>query len=383
MTQLEKRGSRISIIATCVFFILFFVLSVLIKFKPKNDFKEIKISLATTPVEKTEKVSKIVSDTNAKREEVKKTEESVKKAEPQPETQKTEVKQPKVEPPKKTEEPVKKVESPKQATQQKDTKPVQSKDTKPAESVKKSEPVKKTEQPVSKKEEPKKTTPAFEEPALKKSVEDLMKEQSQKKKKTVNWDEIDFGEDTVESASSANVQKKTAAKSSLSGTAGETASSSLSDSVSATSDNRKKESSSASSSTKAALEGITTATFSSTVSDSVKSRTSVASKQSGDGKVTIQMNNGAMRELLSPRKPVILISEENARLIDSTKEVRIRFTVLSDGTVPFGGISITPSALLPSVIQNEIKDQLKDWRFSKDPSGLDAIAVFDYTIQVN
>ena len=126
---------------------------------------------------------------------------------------------------------------------------------------------------------------------------------------------------------------------------------------------------------------IPSVSFSSSVSGNIKSKTSVASQNSG-GKLSIKMSDGKSRELLYPKNPVIFISEENAKLVDETKKVIVRFKVRADGTVPVTGISILPSSLLPLQIQAEIKEQIQLWRFSEESSGLDGTASFDYTLEI-
>ena len=73
-----------------------------------------------------------------------------------------------------------------------------------------------------------------------------------------------------------------------------------------------------------------------------------------------------MRELQIPKDPKIIISEESGRLLDSTREVIISFTVLEDGSVI--NIKITPSSVLAPQIQSEIKDQLYNWHFESADS---------------
>jgi hypothetical protein len=75
---------------------------------------------------------------------------------------------------------------------------------------------------------------------------------------------------------------------------------------------------------------------------------------------------GSMRELQIPKDPKIIISEESGRLLDSTREVIISFTVLEDGSVI--NIKITPSSVLAPQIQSEIKEQLYNWHFEASDS---------------
>lgn len=101
---------------------------------------------------------------------------------------------------------------------------------------------------------------------------------------------------------------------------------------------------------------------------------SYVSESSG---LSIQMEGGRFRRLLEPERPVINISEENAKLIETSFNLKIRFKVLSDGSVLLSGIQI-PSSSLPQSVQLEIKRQIATWRFALDPS--ESTAVFDFSI---
>ena len=89
-----------------------------------------------------------------------------------------------------------------------------------------------------------------------------------------------------------------------------------------------------------------------------------------------------VKVFLDKTKAKKYIAEENAKLVDETKKVIVRFKVRADGTVPVTGISILPSSLLPLQIQAEIKEQIQLWRFSEESSGLDGTASFDYTLEI-
>lgn len=219
----------------------------------------------------------------------------------------------------------------------------------------------------------------FEEPKIKKSVEQLMSENNASTKKTAEWNENFFDDSqTVRSENISEAQIKSQPKSSLEGTAAKSVQ--AVSGISSSSEPVETQSAGASEETKKSLENIKN-TFSSSVSENIKSRTSIAS-QSAEGKVSIKMSDGKTRELLYPRNPVIFISEENSRLVDETKKVIVRFKIFADGTVPLTGISIVPSSLLPPQIQAEIKEQIQLWRFSEEPSGMDGTASFDYTLEI-
>jgi len=216
------------------------------------------------------------------------------------------------------------------------------------------------------------------EPKLQKSVEEQMKEMQQKKntKKEVNWDEM-FA-DAEESTSQPSAPAATATKK-VDALSGSSASSSSkgSGSVTSKSYDAKSSSASASSSTSSALSGIKDAKFS-MADNGVSSETNVKSTNS-NGKVSLAMSDGTARELLDPKKPVIFLSEEAALKIDATKTVTITFTVTADGRVPVNGIRITPASLLPTIVQNEVSQQISRWRFASASS--DGTATFSYTIR--
>ena len=220
----------------------------------------------------------------------------------------------------------------------------------------------------------------FEEPKIKKSVEQLMAENNSSAKKTAEWNESFFDDSqTVQSKNISEAQNKSSVKSSVEGTAAKSSAEKTSG-VSSSSESAGSGNADVSEETKSSLANIKN-TFSSSVSGNIKSKTSVASQNSG-GKLSIKMSDGKSRELLYPKNPVIFISEENAKLVDETKKVIVRFKVRADGTVPVTGISILPSSLLPLQIQAEIKEQIQLWRFSEESSGLDGTASFDYTLEI-
>ncbi len=220
----------------------------------------------------------------------------------------------------------------------------------------------------------------FEEPKIKKSIEELMAENKSVKKKDVEFDESLFADDNSpvqakESPSSKNVAVPKSSLSGSSASSGFQRSSASSFSSSSSDDN------SVSASTASALDDIKNTVFSSTVTDGVKSKTSLQAFRS-NGVVSMKMSDGSARQLLYPKSPSISISEENAMLVDATRSVTISFTVRADGTVPVVEIQISPGSLIPVEIQTEIKAQIKDWKFSEEPSGKNARAMFNYSLEL-
>lgn len=335
MTEIESRGRKFALQVTSAFFLFLFVLCLVVRIKPQPKYQELAIRLDSVPVVKEKPKQSPVKKADTTKKETKSKSEQKTQEKPADQKQQT----------------VKKTE-------------------------KKAEPAKKA--PTKAKEEPKKV----EEPKIKKSVEELMAEQNSPKKKKVEFDESLFADtpEPVQTRESLAAKKVVAPKSSLSGSSavadtkkdtGGAASSSSSSSDSAVSD-----------ATRQALSGIKSTSYSSTVTEGVKSKASVASSKSSTGAVSIQMSDGSTRQLLYPKNPAIYISEENARLIDSTRNVKITFSVKADGSVPFGEITIRPASLLPDPIQREIKMQISEWKFSEDSSGRTGIATFDYTLEI-
>lgn len=332
MTSLERRGNAIAFAFTAFFFLAFLIFSLAVKFKPQEKFQVLTINLASFPIEK-----KSLPETTLQKKDVPSKNQSSKDVEK--------------------------------------IKPVEPKKIPEEKSSSQKNKIVKNGLPVS--SEKQKT---FEEPKIKKSVEQLMAENNSSAKKTAEWNESFFDDSqTVQSKNISEAQNKSSVKSSVEGTAAKSSAGKTSG-VSSSSESAGSGNADVSEETKSSLANIKN-TFSSSVSGNIKSKTSVASQNSG-GKLSIKMSDGKSRELLYPKNPVIFISEENAKLVDETKKVIVRFKVRADGTVPVTGISILPSSLLPLQIQAEIKEQIQLWRFSEESSGLDGTASFDYTLEI-
>lgn len=332
MTSLERRGNAIAFAFTAFFFLAFLIFSLAVKFKPQEKFQVLTINLASFPIEK-----KSLQETTLQKKDVPSKNQSSKDVEK--------------------------------------IKPVEPKKIPEEKSSSQKNKIVKNGLPVS--SEKQKT---FEEPKIKKSVEQLMAENNSSAKKTAEWNESFFDDSqTVQSKNISEAQNKSSVKSSVEGTAAKSSAEKTSG-VSSSSESAGSGNADVSEETKSSLANIKN-TFSSSVSGNIKSKTSVASQNSG-GKLSIKMSDGKSRELLYPKNPVIFISEENAKLVDETKKVIVRFKVRADGTVPVTGISILPSSLLPLQIQAEIKEQIQLWRFSEESSGLDGTASFDYTLEI-
>lgn len=284
----------------------------------------------------------------------------------------------------KKQETLKKADNPAAKTVEKPAKsaePVKTAESKPENS--KAAPAKTVEQPKAAPKVPETTTaPAPKKAKIKykKSLDELMEEQMGASAKQKAFDESMFDDVVAETNTSSQSVSKNVnrmdSSSALSGSAA-VAADSTSGSVSATADRAEKPSS-ASSATSAMLSKISAAQYSTTIGNGLSSKSDVKVAQSTDGKLAIELSDGSARVLLEPLKPVIIISEENGKRIDSSRQVVISFRILAAGNVPFSGITITPSSALPEEIQSEIKDQVSTWRFA--PASSDGQAKFEYSI---
>ena len=284
----------------------------------------------------------------------------------------------------KKQETLKKADNPAAKTVEKPAKsaePVKPAESKPENS--KAAPAKTVEQPKAAPKVPETTTaPAPKKAKIKykKSLDELMEEQMGASAKPKAFDDSMFDDVVAETNTSSQSVSKNVNRmnnsSALSGSAA-VAADSTSGSVSATADRAEKPSS-ASSATSAMLSKISAAQYSTTIGNGLSSKSDVKVAQSTDGKLAIELSDGSARVLLEPLKPVIIISEENGKRIDSSRLVVISFRILAAGNVPFSGITITPSSALPEEIQSEIKDQVSTWRFA--PASSDGQAKFEYSI---
>ncbi len=284
----------------------------------------------------------------------------------------------------KKQETAKKADNPAAKTAEKPAKsaePVKPAESKPENS--KAAPAKTVEQPKAAPKVPETTAaPAPKKAKIKykKSLDELMEEQMGASAKQKAFDESMFDDVVAETNTSSQSVSKNVNRmnnsSALSGSAA-VAADSTSGSVSATADRAEKPSS-ASSATSAMLSKISAAQYSTTIGNGLSSKSDVKVAQSTDGKLAIELSDGSARVLLEPLKPVIIISEENGKRIDSSRQVVISFRILAAGNVPFSGITITPSSALPEEIQSEIKDQVSTWRFA--PASSDGQAKFEYSI---
>ena len=242
--------------------------------------------------------------------------------------------------------------------------------------AKKTEPVKKSE--PAKKEYTK--VPEFTEYATDYSDFDF-NNVSTSKPKEFDWSTFDDTSSSSESepAVSQKVEKVTT-QSAMQGSAASTSTSNQrqTSSSSTTTTNKTSTTTSTSSSTSSALSNIKSASYTASTGDSLKAITNAKTSKSSDGQISMQMKDGTTRVLREPITPAIKLSAQAAALIDSDRTVNIEFRVLAAGNVPRGEIIITPEAILPPKVREEIYDQLSRWIFDAGSSA--AYASFEYTI---
>jgi hypothetical protein len=211
-------------------------------------------------------------------------------------------------------------------------------------------------------------TPAVQ--TLQKSVEELMAENNAPKKKQASWNEnafADSSEVSSSSSSSSSVQTPVKTVNALEGTAAAATSSasSLSAHASSSAANSSDAAQAAGSATKKALGKIASTSYTQHSGNGVSSSATANTGIDASGNVALQMDDGAARSLLDPKKPAIYLSDEAAKTIDGRKDVIIRFDVTVSGNVPVTGIIITPASSFSPEVQKEIKDQISRWRFSQ------------------
>lgn len=228
--------------------------------------------------------------------------------------------------------------------------------------------------------------PAASEPKkaaykVKKSVEELMQEQSKAPSaKNANWDNLAFKENVSsspeQSSSVSSGIKSISNEDALSGSAGKVDSSGNSEVESK--NTKSSAGTDASMEVSNYLSGIINTAFNSTASEGLASKMANGVSLHSDGKYTMDLADGTSRVLLKPAKPYIYISEKNAKFIDNRRDVKITFKILAQGNVPVSGIEIKPESALPLEVQQEIKEQISKWLFS-GASG-NGQASFDYSI---
>ena len=379
----QHTSNILALIGTLTFWLFFLICMIFIKPKPqKPKFKEIQIVLSQDfTTQKTTPTKEDKSENQkepSKMQETQKTEEIVKPVQnevPQIETSQvtetvTKAPETKNAVPNKTEpKTVQKTQAESKPAEQKAPEVTKPK-TAP---ITESKPVPKTE-----------SVQNAEPVEYAKSVEELMAEQMNSKKKTndFNWDmfEDDMNEDNQDNVytqfqnNSVETQKST-----FSGEAGVAAEQNVSSIKSETVQKEKNASTQkTSNSTANALAKISNTSFKGKVENGIIGQTEVQTETNQDGHVKLKMSNGDTRALLEPTQPVINLSQNAASTIDGSRTVKIRFKVVESGNVPQNEIQITPASILTEIVKSEIIEQISRWRF--EAANYIAFAEFDYKI---
>lgn len=220
------------------------------------------------------------------------------------------------------------------------------------------------------------TVTPYSPPVLRKSVEDLMAEQSVPKK-SAEWDDSVF--DRSETHSSASTEPLLNAAVSASGFEGSAVTSDVEKNSTAVSaqGSAQRETASSSGRTARALSDVASVAE----TQGARGIMSASASVSG-GRYSMEFSDGSMRELISPDRPVIFISDDSARLMSSSQTVEVSFMVLENGRVPSISVEIRPASVLPEPVRNEIIGQVSEWIFSSDAKGNSATGRFVYTIEV-
>lgn len=357
-----KKSYLVSLIST---FSLWTIFTLSVVFIPlpekqgKEKFTEVKLNLS--PIAKVEKP--------------KEKENSEKVPVEQPEQQQEKPKTVQTEAP--TSQPV--VEEPKPSTPVEASKAT----SKPEEPVSKPT-TKSTETATAPKETPKSTTetqsftPAKQE--LEPFLDDYINENNAKNvpKNPDDFDAVDweamFGtEEAIVSTQEPKEEVKIENNSGFSGSAGTGTSSSISE-VTASSTNSTQNQDSPTDSTREALNSLKPKTY--TTETAFGETEITAQTVTQEGGTGFQLEDGKIRNLISPTKLVISLPE-NAK-VERDVTFKITFTVKKDGTVPYSEIFMTNEALLDVETVKAIKNQIAQWKF--ESSNTNGQGSLDYSI---
>ena len=379
----QHTSNILALIGTFTFWLFFLICMIFIKQKPqKPKFKEIQIVLSQDfTTQKTTPTKEDKSENQkepSKMQETQKTEEIVQPVQNEvPQIETSQVTETVTKAPETKNAVPNKTEPKTVQKTQAESKPAEQKapeNTKPKTApITESKPVQKTE-----------SVQNAEPVEYAKSVEELMAEQMNSKKKTndFNWDmfEDDMNEDNQDNVytqfqnNSVETQKST-----FSGEAGVAAEQNVSSIKSETVQKEKNASTQkTSSSTANALAKISNTSFKGKVENGIIGQTEVQTETNQDGHVKLKMSNGDTRALLEPTQPVINLSQNAASTIDGSRTVKIRFKVVESGNVPQNEIQITPASILTEIVKSEIIEQISRWRF--EAANYIAFAEFDYKI---
>ena len=358
-SSVQHTSEFFAIAGTVLFWLLFLIFSFVIKPAPKKpEYKEVQIVLSSTPVvQKTEEAPAPAEQAAAPA------------AASEPQVVETPV-----------ETPAPKVETPKVETQAPAPKPVV-KETPKAKTEPKPQPKKETPKAQPQKTQapsPAKKVEPVEQVLYQDPMEAFNAQTKQQPKKAVDWDAMFADDEPAETSSSKEAKKIVSNEPAFSGSAG-TAAATANEKVTSSSSSSNKQSQQASTSTSKALEGIRNSTFKGNAANGVQSESNVKTKNSGSGKVEMEMSNGRSRALIKPAKPVINLTKEASDTIDASITVTITFKVNEKGNV--SGVTIKPAAVFADIVKQEITGQLLEWQF--EPADYTATATFEYKVVKN
>lgn len=353
----------LGLIGTAVFWIIFLICSIFVKGPEKKPkYKEVQIVLQSAPTpQKNQESPAPAAPAPAPMEATPEATETVqKKAEPQKVVEAA---------------PPKEAPAPAPAKPKETPKPAPAKPKEPA-PAKKAEPAPKKAPAPAPKPTP---APAPAEPIeyAVDPMEAFNNQVAKQPKKEFNWDSFD-DDSPAEVTSVQQTKTVKPVENSFSGSAGTAADTAKNEKVTSSSSSNSKAETTASTKTTSSLGKIANTTFKGVAVAGVESQVSVKAAASGSGKVMMEMADGTQRALLEPSEPVIILSEAAANTIDVSKVVSIEFEVTANGHVPYGDIDFTPASSLSSIVKNEIKDQICQWRF--ETANFTSIAKFEYRI---
>lgn len=338
----------ISAIATLVCWIIFCILCVVIKFKPKlPEYQEIQIVLDSTPV-----VEQPVEEQSVSAEQQSAVAEPV------------ETKAPELPNPVETPVAAAKVEAPK--AQPSAAKPKAETQPKTQTTTKTTDPSKKVD---------------FDNIQYATDYSDFdFNNVSSNKKTSTSVPEWFFGDDTDGTDSQPDVSKSNPTVLEKSGFSQNSAAEGATEGnqgLSSKDNQRKTDNPTVSDETREMLARIAKATAYKTKTGNTESTTIFETSKDSSGSVNIKMSDGSIRKLLKPKEPKIELSQEAANSIKDTTTVTITFQVNESGNV--FGINISNIATISDIIKDEITAQLKNWVF--EPFSSLATATFDFTIK--
>ena len=338
-------------IITLIAWIIFCVLSLVVKFKPKTpQYKEVQIVLSSTPVVEKESVEQTA---NA---------QATASVEQQSEPVETPVAEAKVEAPEKTAAPA----PAKTTTSTAKTTTSTAKTTTTTTTPKQTDPSKKVN---------------FDDYQYANDYSDFdfNNVSSKSNKNNFDWSQFEESSSDNQPAVSQKVDKVTNS-STISGSAASTSTANQRQSSASSSSNSSASSSqAASTSTSNAANAIKNATgAAATASTSSTSSSSSSNQQKFSSDLDITWNGGTVRKQIGSLS-ISLSPEAGSYIKEKKTTVKVEFTVDEKGYVIAGSVKITPESLLHELVRKEVIAEINKWRFMESTTR--SVATFDYTIE--